>query len=224
MKIAQVSLNDENYIPLSNITFHDNKVHYCARHGYEAILKTGDFKLSPMPKMLSFEKIAWIIDLFEEKPYLDWIHWTGADTLVTNFNTKLEDIIDDTYHFIICADINELNADSFLVKNSRVGLGFLKWIMSVKDIYEKRDWQEQWAMIDFYHQAPCGKDIIKVLPQRVMNSYLYELYEHYKNTPHVDKTGQPGTWQPGDFMLHLPAVSLRDRIRLMTEYNKKVVR
>jgi len=217
MKIAMVTSNDEAYDALANITYYQNKLLYCQRHGYEAFHKNSDFAY----KHLGFARIRWMYDVLESRPDIDWMHWSGTDTLITNFNQKLEDIIDETYQVIICGDCFALNNDSFFVKNSRVGRGFLKWILSVHDTYINHYWFEQQAMIDFFQSAPLAKDVIKVLPQRVMNSYLYHLYP---SQPHVDITGHDGNWQPGDFMLHLPALSLEKRIEIMTEFIGKVIK
>lgn len=94
MKIAQITLNDQAYEPLAEITFHKNKKEYCAQHNYEAIQKNSGFK----HKNIGFEKIQFIYDLFIERPDIDWIHWTGTDTLVTNFNQKLENIKESYEH------------------------------------------------------------------------------------------------------------------------------
>lgn len=217
MKLAMVTQNDLAYDPLAQITFYQNKLQYCQRHGYEAFYRNSGF----VYEHLGFERIRWMCELLESRPDLDWIHWSGTDTLITNFNHKLEDIVDETYHIIICGDCFAINNDSFLIRNTRVGVGLLKWILSVHDTYIKHYWFEQQAMIDFYQSAPLAKDIIKVIPQRVMNSYLYDLYP---TQPCVDITGNDGNWQPGDFILHLPATSLEKRIEIMTEYLRKVVK
>lgn len=217
MNIAMITLNDEKFEPLAQITFYQNKLQYCQKHGYQALHKTSNFKYDH----LGFEKINFVCEVLEQNPDIEWVHWSGTDTLVTNFNIKLEDIIDESYHVIICGDCFSLNSDSFFVRNTRVGIGFMKWILSVHDTYMKHYWYEQQAMIDFYFQAPLAKDIIKLIPQRVMNSYLYYLYP---TQPQVDITGNDGNWQHGDFMLHLPATSLEKRIEMMTDFLGKVVK
>jgi hypothetical protein len=223
MKIAMISLNDDTYQPLADITYHKSKLLYCERHGYESIVKTDNFFFSD-PKMLGFEKIKMILDVFEDKPYLDWIHWTGADVMVTNFNVRLENIIDDDYHVVVCFDGNGMNVDSMLIKNSRVGRGLMQWVLDNVDKYKNHYWYEQQAMIDFYFQVPLAKDIIKALPQRVMNSYIYDLYPEWRGRPHIDHTGHDGDWQEGDFMIQLPGLPIQQRIDVMEQILKKIVK
>jgi len=221
MNIMQISLNNEIYQPLADITA-NNKMLYCEKHGYRFLNKTSGFTYNNNISGLGFEIIKMILDLFEEMPDLDWIHWTGCDTMVTNFNVRLEEIIDEEYHMIITVDGNGINADSFLIKNSRVGRGFMRWILDNVETYKNHYWYEQQAMIDFYFQAPLGKEIIKILPQRVMNSYLHDLYPHARGKYNVDKTGSDAEWVEGDFMLHLPALPIQTRIDVMKEYVNKV--
>jgi hypothetical protein len=47
-----------------------------------------------------------------------------------------------------------------------------------------------------------------------MNSYDYALYGNENNE---------GQWQPGDFVIHFPGLSLEKRIELVRKYSKGVV-
>lgn len=222
MKIAQVTLNDDVYEPLAKITYHENKYEYCLRHGYTPVQKNSDWIF---PKAaIGFEKIKLLLEVFDQDPELDWAHFMGCDTLITNFNQKLEDLVDDTYHMVVCFDGNGMNVDSFLIRNSRVGRGLLTWVLKSYEKYKNHYWYEQQAFIDFYFHHPLGKDIIKALPQRAMNSYIYDLYPEWKDRPHVDHTGHDGDWIYGDFVLHLPGISLERRIKIMNEFQEKVIK
>ena len=225
MNIAQISLWDEAYRPLAEITYFHNKLDYCNRRGYEAHYMDSGFVYEKA--QIGFEKMRFILRLFEERPHLDWIHFTGCDTLVTNFEVRIEDILEpwkDSRHMVVCFDGNGMNVDSFLIRNSPQGRGLMRWVLDVKPQYEGHYWYEQQALIDFYFKAQGAQEIIQALPQRVMNSYLYDLYPEWRDRPHVDHTGHDGDWRPGDFILHLPGISLSERIRIMTEFQGRIVR
>lgn len=229
MNIAMISCHDEAYAGLGAITS-PNKEEYCQKWGYYYFCKTEGFAYpnynngNRHDQLMGFEKLQMILDLFEEKPDLDWIHWTGADLIVTNYNVRIENIVDDSYHMIVCVDINGMNVDSMIVKNSRVGRGLMRWVLDNIETYRHANWYEQQALIDFFFKAPLARDIIKILPQRVMNSYDYTLYRVYDNMPHVDHTGTNGQWQPGDFMFQAPGLSVEDRIRVMQHYIQRVIK
>ena len=228
MNIAMITCHDENYHELASVTV-PVKEAYCQKWGYEFVCRTSDFFYNntyngnPSDLLIGFEKLKMVLDVFEERPHLDWIHWSGTDVLITNYNVRLENIVDDDYHIVVCFDGNGMNVDSMLIKNSKVGRGLMRWILDNVETYRHHWWYEQQAMIDFYFQDPLGKDIIKALPQRVMNSYIYDLYPEWRTKPHIDHTGHNGDWQEGDFMLQLPGLPTQQRIDVMKEIMKKAI-
>ena len=64
-------------------------------------------------------------------------------------------------------------------------------------------------------------EVIKVLPQRVINSYDYTKLPLLKNRPNFnDILGTDGQWQKGDFLIQWPATDLEYRINAAKEmYN-----
>ena len=53
-----------------------------------------------------------------------------------------------------------------------------------------------------------------------MNSYLYTEY------PDTNGADEPGHWQPGDFLLHLPGRSLERRVEIFNspEIQSKIIK
>lgn len=229
MNIAMITCHDDNYHDLAAVTV-PIKESYCQKWGYDFICKTSDFFYPntyngvASDLLIGFEKLKMVLDVFEEKPHLDWIHWSGTDVLITNFNVRCENIIDDDYHVVVCFDANGMNVDSMFIRNSRIGRGLMRWILDNIETYRHHYWYEQQAMIDFYFQAPLGKEIIKALPQRVMNSYIYDLYPEWRGRPHIDHTGHDGDWREGDFMLQLPGLPIQQRIDVMKDIEKRIIR
>jgi len=226
MNIAMITCHDENYADLAAISV-PVKEAYCQKWGYEFVCKTSNFTYPNIYNgvasslLIGFEKMKMVLDLFEEKPHLNWIHWSGADVLITNYNERLENIVDDDYHIVVCFDGNGMNVDSLLIKNSRVGRGLMQWVLDNIETYRHHFWYEQQAMIDFFFQAPLAKEIIKALPQRVMNSYIYDLYPKQSR---IDHTGHDGNWQEGDFILQLPGLPIQQRIDVMKDIEKRIIR
>ncbi|MEK6884300.1 MAG: hypothetical protein AABY22_32010, partial [Nanoarchaeota archaeon] len=105
-KIIVYTLFDEKYYELANITC-PNKVEYCNKHGYGFSYRKDKFLYTH----LGFEKIHRILEIFENEE-CDILYWCGADTLITNFNIKITDLIDEEHDFFICGDANGINADS----------------------------------------------------------------------------------------------------------------
>jgi mannan polymerase II complex MNN10 subunit len=214
MNFALVSLNDANYQPLADFTWAQNKIEYAERHGYSYACKNSHF----YGVVIGYEKIFFIRDMMVNYPDIDWFWWTGCDTLITNLTIKLEDRVDNDYHFIIAKDCNGINADSFLVRNSLEGRGFIDSLISKYDQYKDHHWAEQQAIIDSQEEY---HGIIKIVPQRDINAYEYSLYPDC--TP-IDQNGNDGQWKQGDLLIHWPGRSLWDRMHLTQHYMTQVIK
>ena len=218
MKFALVTAHNEAYQPLANITWDKNKKLYAEKWGYDALAMTQGFKYSV--RDISFERSNYIADLLESGKY-DWIHAVGCDTMITNFNIRLEDLVDDTCDFVIAVDCYNINNDSFLARATPNTIKWLRNTVSLRESYANAKWLDQSAMIDTIDMMG---DRIKIVPQRTMNSYNYDLYPGL--IPHIykkDLLGNDGQWQSGDFLIHWPAVPVDQRIVLAQDMLEQVI-
>jgi hypothetical protein len=210
---AVATMHDPSYQRLGDIT-DKNKKDYCERHGYGFHCKT-DIKFD---KMVGFEKIPVVLNAFKEHPEYEWLLFAEADTMITNFTTKIEDLVNNDYHFIVAVDVNDINAGVFLVRNSEEGRGYLQMILDSKPNYLD-NWQAEQAVIqDTCKQYP---NVVKIVNQRYFNSFDYKIY-HY--TDHRDCLWQDGNWQQGDFIIHWPAVDQDNRIKLANHMQQFIVK
>lgn len=202
-KIAVCQAWDSNYQELADLTWFQNKKLYCDYWGYPTHIKTDGFTY-----VVSYEKIKFMLDIMRAHPEYEWIYWAGTDTLITNFYVKLESFIDTNYNIIIAKDINDINADSMLVKNTKESQEYLEYIWTLAPKYNNHMWWEQQAMID--NMDKYGH-LFKFIPQKSFNSFLYkQLYWHIYHSS-VDKTGNDGQWSPGDFLLHVPGAGMKKK-------------
>jgi galactosyl transferase GMA12/MNN10 family len=220
MKFALVTAHNDAYQPLADITWEQNKKLYAERHGYDAIAKT-TFKY-PVNTSISFERSELIIELLESGKY-DWIHACGCDTMITNFNIKLEDIVDNDYDFVIAVDCYNINNDSMLIRNAPSSIAWLKYIVSSREQYINHPtrWFDQQCMIE---SIDMMGDRIKVVTQRTLNSYNYDLYPIEPHIYKKDLMGNSGQWEPGDFLIHWPAIPNDQRIIMAQDMLTKVVK
>ncbi len=219
MKFALVTAYNEAYQPLADLTWEKNKKLYAQRWGHDAVAVTEGF--------VSLADISWhrhrnITQLLESGKY-DWIHACGCDTMITNFNIRLEDIVDDNADFIIATDCFNINNDSFLVRATPLAIEWLKHVDSLEHQYaEKHPWNDQQAMIDNIERLG---NRLKVVPQRVLNSYDYDQYPG--SIPHVYKKdifGNDGQWQSGDFLIQWPGIPNDRRIPLAKQMLTQVIK
>lgn len=205
-QFAIVSMYNESHSELGAVTW-PNKEAYADKHGYGSYCKTEDFVSNP----IHFEKLIIMLDIMNANSDLEWVWWLDNDAIITNDQIRLEDIVDPNYHVIITSDIASLNAGSFMVRNTTQGRSWLEFILSKgMEHYKDNRWPEQQPMTDFYVKF---KEIIKVVPQRTMNSYNYNIYR-VDGTDLLDTNGQ---WENGDFVLHMPAIPNNTRLDIIKQ-------
>jgi len=211
-KYAIVSMFNDSHIELAKRTWLNNKEQYALHHGYLAIPKVNNFS----KEAIHFDKFSHILETFNNNPRLAWIWWLDNDAMITNFNLRIEDVIDDSYDIIMTTDLASLNTGSFLIKNSENSRVWLEDMLSKRrDYINDKKWFDQQCVIDTYVSY---KDIIKLIPQRTMNSYDYRMY----NVDSTDMLGNNGQWQPGDWVVHWPGLSNELRVQLAEHFEKQI--
>lgn len=210
-KMAIVSLFNERHKDLADFTW-TNKVRYAEKHSYLAVAKTENFSQD----QVHFDKFVHILDVMKTHPDVDWVWWLDNDAMITNFDIKIEDLIDTDYHVIMPTDIAALNTGSFIVRNSTEAREWLEFLLSKKREYkDDKKWFEQQAVIDFY---PKFQELFKLVPQQWLNSYDYKMY----GVDGIDLLGQDGQWYPGDFVIHWPGLQNEVRVKLAQHYQQFV--
>jgi hypothetical protein len=193
---AVASINTENYQDLADLT-DSPKREYCDRYGYEFfVLK--ETKYSPI---MGFNKIHFVLDLFKQRPDIEWLLFSECDATITNLTIKIEDKIDNDYHFILPVDRLNINSGNFLARNSEQGRAYLQMIVDLEKDYTNESWAEQQVIIDTISQ---NTSIVKLVPQRYMNSYIQEPYDYCD--VRTDIFGNSGEWQSGDWIVHWPGL------------------
>lgn len=187
-----------------------NKFAYCQRHGYALHVEEWDGTGWP-----GFYRLAVLMHLLR-CAYFDWVLWLGTDCLITNLSTKIESLADANYGLIVSADFTQIQLDSFLVQRERGGLALLEEVWRHRD-HPIGKWEEQSTLAAI---APDG--VVKVLPQRAMNSFDHR---YYPNWPYgrqrieagIDCNGHDGRWQPGDFVFHCPGLDYGTKMAALRE-------
>ena len=218
MRGAIVTLHDDRYKPLADLTWEQNRVLYAHTHGYTSIAQTSDFNTN-IP--IGFAKIALMLEVMDRQEH-DVLHWSGTDTMITNFNIPLDQFLYDGYHVTIATDFNGIQADSFIVRNTPEARSWLQMIMDLEPQYRNHPYVEQGVMMETYTQ---WSHIVKLVPQRFINAYHYPLYCPGKGAKNnLDKLGFSGQWYKGDWLIHCPDQSLNVRLQLFNQILPHVVK
>ena len=98
------SFNDAGYEKLASIT-DEVKKEYCNRHGYTFYCKKDNWRTPDM----GFARLHLILEIFELYPDCEWLFIVDCDAMVTNFNIKIEDRINNSVHVIWTMYFNGIN-------------------------------------------------------------------------------------------------------------------
>lgn len=230
-KIALLTFYTPNYSSLG-ISVEENKKEYCLRHGYDFICPKTEEEYALFYQYKGFHKIHLILRLLEEKKY-EYIHWSGIDAWIMNYNIRIEDWIDDKHDFFIAKEQSgdykgSYNSDVFIIKNSEKGIKILNFLMEKsrdeRYIYRgAHNWEEQQVMIDYFDNFEY-KEAIKIMPHSSFNSYPWRFYGLDQAGDFYKYDGLPGCFKEGDFLMHTPGHVLHNRIRIFNFYKDKIIK
>lgn len=188
------SINDYALIALKN------KVEYCTKHKYTFINHVGTIETKRHP---SWNKIN---ICKRNLQYFDWIFWIDADAIFTNFETKIEDVLQPyaNGYDVVTAFDGVLNTGLFFLRNCDFVYHLLEKIYENKDVRKEDVWYEQASMIYLYNNKLVDISRIAMSKQHEFNSY-------------------GTTWKAGDYILHIAGVPFEDKVRVMREYEEGVL-
>ncbi|KAF2270453.1 hypothetical protein CC78DRAFT_133154 [Lojkania enalia] len=175
-----------------------NKDHYARRHGYDFIV---DYE-SHTDKGTCYWKFNMMERLIKQGKW-DWIWWVDFDTLITNTDIKVADIIQDelanvtnadSIDWLLTHDCNGLNLGSFIMRSTERALDFLAelWRLSERKKDDGHSPSEQDAMVMIL-KDPTYSAKTHVVPQWKLNAFPEEI-------ACFDESRQ--VWQPGTFIIH----------------------
>ncbi len=211
---AVASLHDANYSDLAALT-DQSKQEYCNRYGYQFYVLT-EMKYSTIT---GFNKIHFTLDLFNRHPEIEWLLFSECDAMITNQTIRIEDRIDDDYHFIVPVDRLNLNSGNFLARNTEQGRAYLQMIVDSEEKYQDVEWAEQQVIIDTIEEY---QNIVKIVPQKYMNSYEPEIYDYCD--ARFDILGNSGAWEPGDWIVHWPGTYKPTRLERANTHLPLIIR
>lgn len=202
-----------------------NKAHYARRHGYDFIMEYE----SHTNRAVVFWKFEMAQRLIKTGKY-DWIWWVDFDTLFTNTDIKLTDIIDDELRnitnpdeidYLVTHDCNGFNAGSFLVRGHERSLKFIQDSLAIHDKAKEEDipMSEQDSTVKLMKEDKEAASRVHVVPQWKLNAFPQEI-------ACFDKVSQ--AWEPGMFVLHFAGAWAHVKVDdptgyLMNKYENEII-
>jgi mannan polymerase II complex MNN10 subunit len=200
-----------------------NKFEYAEKHGY-GFLSERNYEGYDRP--ISWYKINKILKVLNE---YDWIVWMDADSLITNYNIKIEDIINKQFerqktvflspenlpiecslpelketNYIISQDNYSPCMGIFFIRNCEWSRNFFEKIYNQISFMNDGIWENRAQDYLLYHN-PNLMENIKFVPKKILNSFTLD-------------------WTSGDFIIHWPATEYERKKRYTDEYLEKVIK
>ncbi|KAI8920503.1 hypothetical protein BC831DRAFT_479337 [Entophlyctis helioformis] len=209
--LGMVVLNTPPGYPLWGHLSVDNKQAYADRHGYGMYFQTSVLDQSRPP---AWSKIIALQHLIRQGQH-KWLWSLDMDTVITNYNKTVTDLIDDRYDLIVARDCNDINTGSFLIKASNWSLGFLEEVYKHEHA-QPREWWENAAIIEVLKDERFeAKTHVKLISQKLLNSYHPVI---------CGENNFAATWEEGDLVIHFPSLTRWEGFPdMFKEYCEKVI-
>ncbi len=219
MDIALATLFDEHFVHMGRVATR-NKFEYCSRHDYSFHLLR--HRLMDPPTMYS--KIPFLETIL---PLHDWVVWMDADTLIMNFNTRLESYLDDRFSMVIGEDWNGINNGVFFLKRDEWSLDFLKRSKAVPR--EGLSFFDQSQMSRVLAHDTAAKERVKLIPLKQCGGHGdFNCYPTENRAFPRDERYQ--YFDHGDFVIHFVGSNYggdghrRFLTKLLKQYAAEVIR
>lgn len=205
MKVCCCTYYSPSHKPLADISL-PNLSEYCHRHGYTMWVENIENDKWEYKKHEMFE------ELFNMG--FDVVWYRDIDSVITNLSIPVTNYIDDTFHFYLTIDFTELNGGSVIIKNTKAGRMINRLVVE-----NRMSFQNEQNFYNSMQMLMMGSEIVKPIPHPSINSYDYSLYPECKEYVGREDLGD---WKEGNFVLHVPALSMEKRIEVLK--NAKITR
>lgn len=193
MSVTLLTVHSPNWKPLADVTLPAWRA-YCQKHEYSLI---ANIVPDNSERYYGWLRLEDLYDYLFVYNLAETFFCFDCDAIVTNPEITIESLIDDEHDFYITRDVNGFNASQMIFRHSA-------WTKKLLQEWSRQTCagdQDAFALI-----YPRFADRTKVLPQTALNSYLYEIYS---------EKSREGQWNPGDFVLHVPAKPIPERAAIL---------
>lgn len=211
-RIAIVTLFDKNYEELAKYSL-PNKLAYANKHGYDFYYYDKTLDSSRPPQWSKILAIKNVLDLNK----YDWVWWIDIDSLIMNFNIRLESILDNSYDIIFTQNKHSYisNGSSFF-KNSDICKQFLHDSYVLEKDYLKNidinvfDHEQQSMRLLVLKDSIYNKKT-KLIDERVCNSYCVT-YNQSVLSAYPNWNIDSNIYKNGDFVIQFCGRTFQERI------------
>lgn len=253
-EICLVTHNDK----LTGYTIETNKNHkeYTAKYGYPYQFRTGNisgplFKDPAQTNKVYREGFYWqkITAVKDElkRNECRWVMWIDADTIFTNYKSKVEDVLREyafrihngkssESHLILSSELvtpdSPVNAGVILVRNSQWSKDFFDHAENAYPYYKDHGLPEQDFLQDAaYQRIKLGQfdtylrpPVLKVSFDNLLPQTLVIPQRSMNSFHRYGKNDGNAQWKKGDFIAHLSGSSNAERLEMIRILTREIIR
>lgn len=166
------------------------KRQYCAKHGYKFVCHENTLDASASPH---YSKMPAILQAFDDLD-CDWVFWSDADSIIMNYEQKLEEFIDPNFFLIMPTDITGHSTSNFFIRNSAWSRRLVTEWRDFRPRYDKSPFEQMvlgyilrsqnWLL----HRISLAGDIFNRHPlQRTTSKFIVHLggWHNYRRRKYV---------------------------------------
>lgn len=198
---------------------------YCNRHGYKHFPHLGK-NYRDLTWYYAIQRLQFVWDLFlAGEADAAWV--LNIDGVITNPSIPIHNFFCNFAYTVIGdnrvepndvvvfsdRDPNNLNAGSFLIRNSTIALSWMQRVIG-NAICIDHCWYEQWVM-QRLAESPLWQHCYRTVPHPSFNSYSMDLYSW--------PTSSSQHWQPGHMVHRFPGIPMPRRLELVKEALRNVM-
>jgi len=197
-----------------------SKLSYVKKHNYDIMCVRNFEGASGVEKNESFNNptrdlgFARIAKTFQMLQFYDIVMWIDADSLITNQESSIENIIGDANQpFIASHDWstkNYISTGNFIIQKTDGIQDFANAFYGIAS-----NFPEEQSTVNWIYSNMNQSKHIKVVDHKYLNSVpSREMYsESWRGRKHIISN-----WKEGSFLLHLTGVDNKTRNRILKDY------
>jgi hypothetical protein len=188
---------------------------YAKRYGYDYIVATEKLDTcygneQKRPLECAWTKLALISRILQN---YDWVFWTDADSVILNFDTKLEEFLDEKYDIIAASE----NVECTTVAP------FNKYFLNTGEVFYKNSDFSAYVIKEAWndHEEVTPRCYEQMRINRLIRSLSKEKKQQVLVYPASPFNVHPDKYHDGDFLMHLFAFHGKRLYQRMHEVEEK---
>lgn len=217
MKTLILTGSDEGMLPVLDLTM-ASKQEYCKKHNYD-LLSLRSFS-ADVECGFSSSHIGFLraVNAFRLLRFYDCVMWIDADSIITNYNYKIQDFIVGDETFIASYDwmhYNSFSTGNFIIRKTPQVQELFNRFLNVSKFRLNDIMAEQGTLNQIYNESASMKSLFNILPHKFLNSVPEFLVETETWRNDNNRSGIVDPWTPESFLAHLTGTSTLERTNIL---------